>query len=147
MGTEDLLILDMGGTTTDIALLAHGQPLLAPRNLVINGRSTLVRALQSVSIGLGGDSLLTVNDGCPDVGPLRKGPAAAFGGAEPTFLDALNLLGHAEAGDCQASRNQVTKLAAQAGLEPLELASRILERARYKVADAVQKLLHEVNRH
>lgn len=145
MATEDLLILDMGGTTTDIALLAHGQPLLAPRNLVINGRSTLVRALQSVSIGLGGDSLLTVNEGCPDVGPLRKGPAAAFGGAEPTFLDALNLLGHAQAGDCQASRNQLTKLAAQAGFEPLELANQILEKARYKVADAVQKLLHEVN--
>ncbi len=145
MATEDLLVLDMGGTTTDIALLAHGQPLLAPRNLMINGRSTLVRALQSLSIGLGGDSLLTVQSGVPDVGPLRKGPAAAFGGTEPTFLDALNLLGHARAGDCGASREQMEKLAIQSGLASPELATRVLDRAGQKIADAVNKLLDEVN--
>ena len=54
--SEDTLVLDMGGTTTDIALLAAGQPVLSPDDLVVNGRSTLVRALKSVSIGLGGDS-------------------------------------------------------------------------------------------
>lgn len=58
--SEDTLVLDMGGTTTDIALLAAGQPVLSPDDLVVNGRSTLVRALKSVSIGLGGDSQVTV---------------------------------------------------------------------------------------
>ena len=52
--SEDTLVLDMGGTTTDIALLAAGQPVLSPDDLVVNGRSTLVRALKSVSIGLEG---------------------------------------------------------------------------------------------
>ena len=76
--SEDTLVLDMGGTTTDIALLAAGQPVLSPDDLVVNGRSTLVRALKSVSIGLGGDSQVTVAPGI-QVGPLRKGPALAFG--------------------------------------------------------------------
>lgn len=71
--SEDTLVLDMGGTTTDIALLAAGQPVLSPDDLVVNGRSTLVRALKSVSIGLGGDSQVTVAPGI-QVGPLRKGP-------------------------------------------------------------------------
>lgn len=73
--SEDTLVLDMGGTTTDIALLAAGQPVLSPDDLVVNGRSTLVRALKSVSIGLGGDSQVTVAPGI-QVGPLRKGARA-----------------------------------------------------------------------
>ena len=145
MAEEDLLVLDMGGTTTDIALLAHGQPLLAPRNLVIEGRSTLVRALHSLSIGLGGDSLISVKDGGSTVGPLRRGPAAAFGGTKPTFLDALNLLGHAQAGDCRASREKMTELAACAGLVPEALAAQVLDQARIQVAGAVRGLLEEVN--
>lgn len=35
--SEDTLVLDMGGTTTDIALLAAGQPVLSPDDLVVNG--------------------------------------------------------------------------------------------------------------
>lgn len=109
--SEDTLVLDMGGTTTDIALLAAGQPVLSPDDLVVNGRSTLVRALKSVSIGLGGDSQVTVAPGI-QVGPLRKGPALAFGGTDgPTFLDCLNVLGHADAGDVVASRAGVESLA------------------------------------
>ena len=113
--SEDTLVLDMGGTTTDIALLAAGQPVLSPDDLVVNGRSTLVRALKSVSIGLGGDSQVTVAPGI-QVGPLRKGPALAFGGTDgPTFLDCLNVLGHADAGDVAASRAGVESLAAASG--------------------------------
>ncbi|MFR6518586.1 MAG: hydantoinase/oxoprolinase N-terminal domain-containing protein [Bilophila wadsworthia] len=66
--SEDTLVLDMGGTTTDIALLAAGQPVLSSDDLVVNGRSTLVRALKSVSIGL--DS---AGDGRPAAQGARAG--------------------------------------------------------------------------
>lgn len=143
--SEDTLVLDMGGTTTDIALLAAGQPVLSPDDLVVNGRSTLVRALKSVSIGLGGDSQVTVAPGI-QVGPLRKGPALAFGGTDgPTFLDCLNVLGHADAGDVVASRAGVESLAAAHGLSAESLSQEVLDCARSRVASAVRSLLDEVN--
>ncbi|WP_308775235.1 hydantoinase/oxoprolinase family protein, partial [uncultured Bilophila sp.] len=143
--SEDTLVLDMGGTTTDIALLAAGQPVLSPDDLVVNGRSTLVRSLKSVSIGLGGDSQVTATSGV-QVGPLRKGPALAFGGTDgPTFLDCLNVLGHAEAGDTGASRTGVESLAAAHGLTAESLSRQVLECARSRVAAAVRSLLDEVN--
>lgn len=143
--SEDTLVLDMGGTTTDIALLAAGQPVLSPEDLVVGGRSTLVRSLKSVSIGLGGDSQVTVTPGV-QVGPLRKGPALAFGGTDgPTFLDCLNVLGHAEAGNTEASRRGVESLAAAYGLTAESLSQQVLDCARFRVAAAVRSLLDEVN--
>lgn len=143
--SEDTLVLDMGGTTTDIALLAAGQPVLSPEDLVVGGRSTLVRSLKSVSIGLGGDSQVTVTPGV-QVGPLRKGPALAFGGTDgPTFLDCLNVLGHAEAGDTEASRRGVESLAAAYGLTAESLSQQVLDCARLRVSAAVRSLLDEVN--
>ena len=144
--SEDVLVLDMGGTTTDIALLAGGQPMLSPNDLVVKGRSTLVRSLKSVSIGLGGDSQVSVSTDGAQVGPLRRDAALAFGGSSgPTFLDCLNVLGHAEAGDTAASRSGVESLALAHGLSASSLAQKVLERARVRIAEAVRELLDEVN--
>lgn len=144
--SEDVLVLDMGGTTTDIALLAGGQPVLSPNDLVVKGRSTLVRSLKSVSIGLGGDSQVSVSTDGAQVGPLRRDAALAFGGSNgPTFLDCLNVLGHAEAGDTAASRSGVEALALAHGLSAPSLAQQVLDRACARIAEAVRELLDEVN--
>lgn len=142
---DDLLVLDMGGTTTDIALLANGQPLLAPDGLVVQKRSTLVRALQSVSIGLGGDSRIAVlDDGQVVVESRRTGPAMAFGGVHPTFLDCLNVLGHAQAGDVSASFAGIATLAVSRTVQ--DIATQALACARARLAEAVTGLIDEVNR-
>ena len=91
------LLLDMGGTTTDMALFVDGSPVVDRDGMRLEGRRTLVRALATVSIGVGGDSLITVDADSGalrpvKVGPLRDGPAMAFGGTQPTLLDALNAL-------------------------------------------------------
>ena len=49
---EDVLMLDIGGTTSDIALFAGGAPLLEREGIAIEGRPTLVRAIHVESIGL-----------------------------------------------------------------------------------------------
>ncbi|MEI3477832.1 MAG: hydantoinase/oxoprolinase family protein [Bilophila sp.] len=146
VGEEDVLVLDMGGTTTDMALLAAGQPVLSPQDLVVKGRSTLVRSLKSVSIGLGGDSEVRMTPEGAQVGPLRRGPALAFGGTTgPTFLDCLNVLGHAQAGDTAASQSGVEAMAALYGLSAEALAEQALDCARSRIAAAVRALLDEVN--
>ena len=144
------LLLDVGGTTTDIALYAHGSPVLDRDGMIIDGRRTLVRALATLSIGVGGDSRLTPRpDGGIDVGPLRDGPARAFGGPRPTLLDALNV--HAlryngdRAGDAHASLEAMTALAAPLGLAPEEAARRAVENGLARIAGAAASLLERVN--
>lgn len=86
------LLIDIGGTTTDLALIVDGSPVIDRSGMKIRNRHTLVRSLATLSIGIGGDSAIWLDKGKPQVGPQRKGPAMAFGGAEPTLLDALNFL-------------------------------------------------------
>ncbi len=79
-----------------MALFSDGSPVIDREGMLLRGRRTLVRALASTSIGVGGDSLLTVEgvgrEARVRTGPLRQGPALAFGGAQATLLDALNAL-------------------------------------------------------
>lgn len=173
------LLLDMGGTTTDMALFVDGSPVVDRDGMRLEGRRTLVRALATVSIGVGGDSLITVDAAAGadmplvrrvKVGPLREGPAMAFGGAQPTLLDALNVLNSsaiatnspdvlpdtlpdtladtladAVAGDVPASESGIAALAAQHGLSARELAQLAVDDALQQVAAAAQALTEGVN--
>lgn len=57
---KDTLVLDIGGTTTDIAILVNKAPLLEPVGIGRGKYRSLIRALQTVSRGIGGDSEVTV---------------------------------------------------------------------------------------
>jgi N-methylhydantoinase A/oxoprolinase/acetone carboxylase beta subunit len=89
---SDLIMLDIGGTTTDIALFASGQPLLEREGIAINNHPTLVRAIQVESIGIGGDSLISIGQTGVRTGPHRLGPCLANGGPAATLMDACNVL-------------------------------------------------------
>ena len=153
------LLLDMGGTTTDMALFVDGSPVVARDGMRLEGRRTLVRALATVSIGVGGDSLITV-EAAPGahrpvkVGPLREGPAMAFGGTQPTLLDALNVLNSSAAtaggadslaGDVTASAAGIEALAALHGLSAHDLAQMAVDDALQQVAAAAAALTESVN--
>ncbi len=97
--SEDAIALDIGGTTTDIAVFADGVPLLEPFGVTIEGRKTLIRGLRTKSVGIGGDSVVSLQEGQLSIGPQREGPAAAFGGPFPTPTDAMIVLGLTEIGD------------------------------------------------
>lgn len=150
--SEDSILLDMGGTTTDIALYAGGSPALDRDGMRIfcagQERRTPVRALAARSLGVGGDSLLTVRDGEVLVGPQRVGPAMAFGGSQPTLLDALNVLEtQGSAGQAALSRQGVEGLARQHGMDVLTLARTAAHTAAQTIARGVRDLLHHVNGH
>ena len=147
------LLLDMGGTTTDMALAVDGSPVVDREGMTLQGRRTLVRALASVSIGVGGDSLVSV-DGhgagvSVRVGPLRQGPAMAFGGTSPTLLDALNTLHSApqahEAGNVAASLSGMEALAQQCGLAPRVLARKAVDNALNQICRAADALAEAVD--
>jgi len=142
---SDSVILDVGGTTTDIAVFASGAPLIEREGIRLGVHPTLVRSLQNRSIGIGGDSLLTVRDGKVTAGPERKGPAAAEGGKDATLIDALNLLGTADFGDRSKSVKAVTDLAADCKMKPEKLAEEALHYAVESIRAAIDGLLDEIN--
>lgn len=53
---SDMLVSDVGGTTTDVALIKEGEPLLSREGASVNGWRTMVEAVQIDTHGLGGDS-------------------------------------------------------------------------------------------
>ena len=85
-GRTDCLVVDIGGTTTDLVPLKDGKPVR--EHLIMNGTSTMITTVRTYTIPLGGDSCIR-----DELMPFRSGNARAFGGAEPTLTDALNQLG------------------------------------------------------
>ena len=142
---EDAILLDIGGTTTDIALYAHASPVLEREGMIVRGRATPVRALAASSIPVGGDSALTIADGRVQAGPLRHGPALAFGGNIPTLLDALNLLEGEPGGNARSSREGLEALAAEHGLQAPELSRKAVQSALTAIAEAVREQLERIN--
>ena len=55
-GLDDAVISDIGGTTTDIAVLRHGRPVVSNDGATVGGHHTMVRAVAMRTHGLGGDS-------------------------------------------------------------------------------------------
>lgn len=73
---ENGLIVDMGGTTTDVAILADGKPLVTKEGADVGGWRTRVSAVNAYTYGLGGDSYFSRNTdtGRWQVGPRRSRP-------------------------------------------------------------------------
>jgi len=142
---DDAIALDIGGTTTDIAIFAGGVPLLEPLGVTIKGHKTLIRGLRTKSIGIGGDSVVSVEKGELSVGPERRGPAAAFGGPAATPTDAMIVLGHTDIGDSGKARAAIAGLAEALGRSPEETAQAIFERTCNDIVTAVQEMIREIN--
>ena len=97
-GFDDLITLDVGGTSSDIALVSGAKPLLRAEG-VIDGFPVRVPMVDVNAIGAGGGSIAWLDD----AGGLRVGPRSAAsdpgpacyarGGREPTVTDASVVLG------------------------------------------------------
>lgn len=132
--------LDIGGTTTDIALWRDGRPLFAERGAAIGAYPTAVRAFWLRSVGIGGDSWVRRQNGKLLIGPERIGPAMAAGGTEPTVADAMHVAGLADFGSRQAAYQGVARLT-EAGQTPEQAALEVLESAAEIICAAIQEML------
>jgi N-methylhydantoinase A len=141
-GEGDAILLDIGGTTTDIALFADGIPLLEPYGATVGGRPTLIRALQTRSVGLGGDSMVQMRDGEFVIGPDKQGPPFAFDGNAPTPTDAMIVLGTIEAGSRPRAEEAMLMLIPDR--DPQETAAAMLRSFADRVHDTVSEMIEEV---
>ncbi len=89
-GCPDGLIADIGGTTTDLALVVNGQPKLNVDGAVVGTWRTMVEAVDVATIGLGGDSDIDCNErGQLLIGPQRVVPLGLLARQFPEVIDAL----------------------------------------------------------
>ncbi len=61
-GLEDAVVVDVGGTTTDIAVLRQGRPRVASDGAMVGKWQTRVKAVEMLTAGIGGDSRVVVMD-------------------------------------------------------------------------------------
>lgn len=82
-GLDDAVVSDIGGTTTDVAVLEGGRPRLDPEGATVGGFRTMVEAVAMRTFGLGGDSEVSLGDDglVPRLllGPRRLVPLALLG--------------------------------------------------------------------
>ena len=149
---KNLIAFDMGGTSTDIALVRDGQPSMSDGKTVANARIALP-SLDIVTLGAGGGSigkldragLLAVG---PDSAGAVPGPACyGQGGSFATvtdanlalgYLDPTNFLGGRRTLDAAASHRVIATLAAALGIDPDRAASGIHRLVNTRMADGVR---------
>jgi N-methylhydantoinase A/oxoprolinase/acetone carboxylase beta subunit len=85
-----LWVVDVGGTTTDIAALRGGRPYLNPEGAKIGRWRTMVEAVDVHTVGLGGDSHVRLDgDRQLIIGPRRVVPLSLLASQHPEVLDEL----------------------------------------------------------
>ena len=136
-GFDALITFDMGGTSTDVARVEHGQPVVAAERTV-GGYPVRIPTLEIESVGAGGGSIARVDSG----GALRVGPESAGahpgpacyarGGTRPTVTDANVVLGRLSATHLLDGRMALEPTLASKAIEALaaELRLSAVEAAR-----------------
>ena len=152
-GHDKIITLDMGGTSTDVALVS-GQPVPRPES-AIDGLPLRVRMLDIETIGAGGGSIARVDAG----GALRVGPESAGanpgpavygrGGTLPTLSDANALLGRLDADnvlggalqlDMAAGDDALAKLAQRTRLSLVDTAKGVIDIATVNIDRAIRRV-------
>jgi len=142
---EDSVILDIGGTTTDIAIFAAGSPLVNREGAALEGTPTLVRSLENRSIGIGGDSAIKIENGKVVTGPERFGPCMADGGNMPCLIDALNFKKIIQYNNRDASERGIIELAKKNKFKADHLADAAINFAAERINAEIEKMLFEIN--
>ena len=152
LGIPDLVPFDMGGTSTDISLVAEGRASLSADGMLAGQRIAL-RSLDIASIAAGGGSIASVDAGKtlrvgPESAGAVPGPACyGDGGIAATVTDANVVLGYLDADafmggarplDRAAAEAAIDRVAASLGLTRLEAAAGITRMINLKMADGIR---------
>lgn len=124
---ETALVVDIGGTTTDLALILSGKPLLSSKGAMLDEHLTQVRTLAVKSVPVGGDSIVEAVGKELIIYSERIGPPICLGGLLPTPTDALNVLGLIQLGDVDKSWKSLEKLGAHINLSVPEIAQQVMD--------------------
>jgi N-methylhydantoinase A len=142
-GHPDLILFDMGGTSTDISLVVDGAAQIASDRRLA-GQRVALPALDIVSIGAGGGSIARVDaGGVLHVGPesagAEPGPACyGDGGTEATVTDANVVLGLLDPDGFLGGRARLDRRAAEAAVDRI---ARALGVERMAAAEGIHRVI------
>jgi N-methylhydantoinase A/oxoprolinase/acetone carboxylase beta subunit len=130
---KDGVVVDVGGTTSDVGFLSGGFPREAASEVEIAAVRTNFRMPDIISIGLGGGSIVRPQEG-PSIGPDSVGyelkrRALVFGGDTLTATDIAVAAGLAELGD----RGRAAEVDSETVSAALAEITRLIERAVDKI--------------
>jgi N-methylhydantoinase A len=152
LGIPDLVAFDMGGTSTDISLIADGGVTLSADGSLAGQRIAL-RSLDIASLAAGGGSIASVDSGGifhvgPESAGAVPGPACyGQGGTQATVTDANVVLGYLDAGafmggkrplDASAAEAAIDRIAAKLKITHIEAAAGIVRLVNLKMADGIR---------
>ncbi len=132
-GVKNSIVVDVGGTSTDIGLLKDGFPLESARPVTIGGVRTNFRMPDMLSLALGGGSRIRYQRGIT-VGPDSVGyhlieDSVVFGGSTLTATDVAVALGRCQLGDRRLMKNR-----------PQELVKGVDAKVHEMIEDAIDKV-------
>ncbi len=144
-GVEDLITMDMGGTSCDVSLVAGGEPTVTT-DVEVGEYPVSVPTVDVHTVGAGGGSVAWLDDG----GALRVGPRSAGadpgpvcygrGGDRPTVTDAHLLLGRLDPdaflADVETDRDRVRAVFERDLADPLGVSVREAAGGVLRVANA-----------
>ncbi len=153
-GMPNLVTYDMGGTSTDVALIRNGEPPVSSEIEIEYAMPIHVPMVDVRTVGAGGGSIARVNAaGLLEVGPesagAMPGPVCyGRGGTEPTISDANLLLGRLDPSRLKSVEGGVTveavaaifaeKLGHPLGLDATGAAEAVIRMANTKMAGAIR---------
>lgn len=139
---QNAIVVDVGGTTTDLGVLTHGFPRESMLAVEIGGVRTNFRMPDIISIGLGGGSIVRqLEDGTVTVGPDSVGyrvtkEARCFGGQTLTATDIVVAAGMAEGvGDPALVAGLDPELVAKAQAVMTEMVENCVDRMKTSAGD------------
>ena len=152
-GKDQLLSIDMGGTSFDVGLVRHGEIPTTSESWVADQR-VAIRMVDIESVGTGGGSIASIDSlGLLRVGPesagADPGPACFGKGDEPTVTDADLVLGMLSADfflggdidlDVERSKTAIEKVAKSLEMDVVEAAHSIFTLANMSMADEIIKV-------
>lgn len=88
-GIGDAIVVDIGGTTTDIGILRNGIPALVDYGAVLGDMRTHVKAADISTAGLGGDSHIVITTSGIRISTIRSIPLCVAAKKWPEILETL----------------------------------------------------------
>jgi N-methylhydantoinase A len=143
IGQPDLILFDMGGTSTDISLVVDGAAQIASDRRLA-GQRVALQALDITSIGAGGGSIARVDAG----GVLHVGPESAgadpgpacygLGGTAATVTDANLVLGLLDPDGFLGGHTRLDRAAAEAAIDRVAAALGV---GRMAAAEGIRRVI------
>lgn len=138
-GADNAIIIDVGGTSTDIGMVINGYPRRSMHNATIGGVSLNFRMPDVLALAIGGGSKIAADGagqflvGPQSCGKLLRSSAQVFGGKQLTLTDIACLLGKMDVIGGVSSQVQATK----------EQAAKIMDEIEGRIAAGIARMKGE----